>query len=246
MVFHDPAFVSEALDENGPLWRRINTAAAWLLFTVTLLATTLANGGVSPPPVTVLVIGDSLSAGYGLNRDGGFPAQLERALTAQGFAVRVRDGGVSGETTSGGRARLTWMLGGPPSQHPDAVILQLGANDALRGFDPDLTYANLSAMLSELKERRLPVLLVGMRAPLNLGEEYRKRFDGIYPRLAEAYDVALYPFFLEGVAAVPAFNQADGIHPNAEGVAEIVRRITPAVAALVATAADRMPAHAVP
>lgn len=129
------------------------------------------------------------------------------------------------------------MLGG--NQTPDAVIVQLGANDALRGIDPDITFANLSAMLSTLKARGLPVLLAGMRAPPNLGDAYRTRFDAIYPRLAKEHDVALYPFFLEGVAANPALNQADGIHPNALGVAEIVRRIAPAVTALVKTVAKQ-------
>jgi acyl-CoA thioesterase-1 len=201
----------------------------------------------SPLPVTLLVIGDSLTAGYGLARDDGFPAQLQRTLTAQGLPVRVLDGGVSGDTSTGGRARLAWMLGSTPQQQPDAVpdavIVQLGANDALRGVDPDATYANLSAILSELRARGMPVLLAGMRAPPNLGEEYQKRFDAIYPRLAEEYRVPLYTFFLDGVAAIPALNQADGIHPNAKGVAEIVRRIAPAATAVVDTAAKRVPAR---
>ncbi|MCU0839054.1 MAG: arylesterase [Rhodospirillales bacterium] len=220
---------------------------AWIMI---LLVIVSGSHGAPPPPVKLLVIGDSLTAGYGLSRENGFPAQLQRALSARGLAVRVIDGGVSGDTTSGGRARLRWMLGGSPSPGPDAapdaVIVQLGANDALRGIDPNITYANLAAMLTELKGRDLPVLLAGMRAPPNLGEDYRKSFDAIYPRLAEVYGVALYPFFLDGVAAVPALNQADGIHPNAEGVAEIVRRITPAAAALVATAAQRMQERAAP
>lgn len=219
----------------GPPGRRINAAAlaAFTLCCVTVMAV-LAE---VPPPVRLLVIGDSLTAGYGLARDDGFPAQLERALSAQGLAVRVQDGGVSGDTSTGGRARLAWMLGG--GQPPDAVIVQLGANDALRGVDPDITFANLSAILSELRARGLPVLLAGMRAPPNLGEAYRTRFDAIYPRLAREHGVALYPFFLDGVAAVPALNQADGIHPNPLGVAEIVRRIAPAARALVERAAKQ-------
>jgi acyl-CoA thioesterase-1 len=214
----------------------------------------MSMNALAQPPVTLLVIGDSLTAGYGLARDDGFPAQLQRALSARGLAVQVRDGGVSGDTSAGGRARLAWMLGTPAQQPPDAgadagpdaVIVQLGANDALRGIDPGVTYGNLSAMLRELTTRGLPVLLAGMRAPPNLGGDYQKRFDAIYPRLAEAYGVPLYPFFLDGVAAVPALNQADGIHPNAKGVAEIVRRITPAVATLVDTAAKRSPPRAGP
>lgn len=219
----------------GPPGRRIN-AVALAVFTLVWLTTTAVLAQVSPP-VRILVIGDSLTAGYGLARDDGFPAQLERALVAQGLAVRIHDGGVSGDTSTGGRARLAWMLGG--DQTPDAVIVQLGANDALRGIDPDITFANLSAMLSTLKARGLPVLLAGMRAPPNLGDAYRTRFDAIYPRLARELDVALYPFFLDGVAANPALNQADGIHPNALGVAEIVRRIAPAVTALVKTVAKQ-------
>jgi acyl-CoA thioesterase-1 len=233
------------------LGRRINATLASMAFT--LLCMTAVNA-FAQPQVTLLVIGDSLTAGYGLARDDGFPAQLQRALTARGLAVQVRDGGVSGDTSAGGRARLAWMLGTPAQQPPDAgadagpdaVIVQLGANDALRGIDPGVTYGNLSAMLRELTARGLPVLIAGMRAPPNLGGDYQKRFDSIYPRLAEAYSIPLYPFFLDGVAAVPALNQADGTHPNAKGVAEIVRRITPAVAALVETAAKRSPARAGP
>jgi acyl-CoA thioesterase-1 len=231
------------------LGRWINATLASMAFTLVCM---MAVNAFAQPPVTLLVIGDSLTAGYGLARDDGFPAQLQRALTARGLAVQVRDGGVSGDTSAGGRARLAWMLETPAQQPPsanadagpDAVIVQLGANDALRGIDPGVTYDNLAAMLRELTARGLPVLLAGMRAPPNLGGDYQKRFDAIYPRLAEAYGVPLYPFFLDGVAAVPALNQADGIHPNAKGVAEIVRRITPAVAALVETAAKQSRARA--
>lgn len=231
--------------------RWINATLASMAFTLVCM---MAVNAFAQPPVTLLVIGDSLTAGYGLARDDGFPAQLQRALTARGLAVQVRDGGVSGDTSAGGRARLAWMLE-PPAQQPtganadagpDAVIVQLGANDALRGIDPGVTYGNLSAMLRELTARGLPVLLAGMRAPPNLGGDYQQRFDAVYPRLAEAYSIPLYPFFLDGVAALPALNQADGIHPNAKGVAEIVRRITPAVAVLVETAAKRSPARAGP
>jgi len=226
----------------GPRGLRINAALAAVAAAVFWLAAVQVCAQ-SPLPVTLLVIGDSLTSAYGLARDDGFPAQLQRMLTAQGLAVRVADGGVSGDTSTGGRARLAWMLGSDPQQQIDAVIVQLGANDALRGVDPEVTYANLAAILSELKARGMPVLLAGMRAPPNLGEDYQKRFDAIYPRLAEEYHVPLYPFFLDGVAAVPALNQADGIHPNAKGVAEIARRIAPAATAVVDTAAKRMPAR---
>ena len=184
-------------------------------------------------PVRVLVLGDSLTAGYGLPRNEGFPARLQQALVAEGLAVEVIDGGVSGDTTAAGRARLGWALGSDADAQPDAVIVELGANDALRGIDPDITYRNLDAILGELKRRDIPVLLAGMLAPPNYGTDYGRRFAAVYTRLADAYGVTLYPFFLDGVARIARLNQADGIHPNAAGVDEIVRRITPAAAALV-------------
>lgn len=242
MIFRRQAFEFVPSGRCGPFHGPINAARAIIAsFLIVLLdAHAFAQSPAHQPrPITLLVIGDSLTAGYGLAREDGFPAQLQRALAAEGMAVRVQDGGVSGDTTTGGRARLAWMLGSSPEQQPDAVIVQLGANDALRGIDPDVTRDNLAAILGELKTRGLPVLLAGMRAPPNLGEAYRQRFDAIYPRLADAFDVPLYPFFLDGVAAVPSLNQADGIHPNAKGVAAIVRRITPRVEALVQTAAER-------
>jgi acyl-CoA thioesterase-1 len=181
----------------------------------------------------VLAFGDSLTAGYGLPKEDSFTAQLERALEKEGFAAAVINVGVSGDTSAGGLARLDWTLGGTPHGGPDAVIVELGANDALRGIDPRVTYDNLDAILSEIRRRGLPVLLAGMRAPPNMGSEYAEAFDGIYARLAAKHGVALYPFFLEGVAADPELNQADGIHPNARGVAEIVKRMSPAVKVLL-------------
>jgi acyl-CoA thioesterase-1 len=177
----------------------------------------------------ILAFGDSLTAGYGLPKDQSFPAMLQAALRARGIAATVIDGGVSGDTSAGGRARLDWSLAG----NPDCVILELGANDALRGLDPAATEANLDAILTRLTQRGLPVLLAGMLAPPNLGEDYGKRFNALYPRLAERHKVALYPFFLEGVAMQAALNQGDGLHPNARGVAAIVDRITPYVVRLV-------------
>lgn len=232
----------------GSLRQWINAAAVAAAFTIVCL-TAFGALAQSAARVSLLVVGDSLTAGYGLSRNDGFPAQLERALSARGLSVQVRDGGVSGDTSTGGRSRLGWMLGSGPAQPdavPNAVIVQLGANDALRGIDPELTYGNLSAILSDLARRGLPVLLAGMKAPPNLGEDYRRRFDAIYPRLAEEHGVPLYPFFLDGVAAVPTLNQPDGMHPNARGVAEIVRRITPAAVALVEQAAGRAPVRAGP
>ena len=174
----------------------------------------------------LLAFGDSLTSGWGLAARDAFPAQLERALHAAGRKnVRVIASGVAGDTSAGGRARLAWSL----ADRPDAAIVELGANDGLRGIDPASTYGNLDAILAELKRRGIPVLLAGMYAPPNLGREYGEAFNAIYPRLAERHGVVLYPFFLEGVAVEPALNQPDGIHPNAEGVAVIVERILPYV-----------------
>jgi acyl-CoA thioesterase-1 len=200
----------------------------------------LALSAVAPPTTAatgdtlrLLAFGDSLTAGFGLPKDVSFTAQLERALAKEGLAVTVINAGVSGDTSAGGLARLDWTLAGTPHGGPDAVIVELGANDALRGIDPRVTYDNLDAILSEFRRRGLPVLLAGMRSPPNMGPEYAEAFNGIYARLAEKHQVALYPFFLEGVAADPELNQADGIHPNARGVAEIVKRMSPAVKVLL-------------
>ena len=219
----------------GPVARLINAAAAALV----LIALAAAEA-MAVEPVRLLVFGDSLTAGYGLPRNEGFPARLQRALAAEGLAVEVVDGGVSGDTTAAGRARLAWTLGSDAALQPDAVILELGANDGLRGINPDVTYRNLDAILGELAKRSIPVLLTGMYAPPNYGADYGRRFAAVYTRLAEAHGVPLYTFFLDGVAGIAALNQADGIHPNAAGVVEIVRRITPAAAALVrSVAAER-------
>ena len=184
----------------------------------------------APAPARILVLGDSLTAGYGLARPESFPARLAEALGAGGRAVEVINAGVSGDTTAGGLARLEWAL----ADGPDVVILELGANDGLRGLEPASTFANLDAMLTRLAAAGVPVLLAGMKAPPNLGAEYGAEFDAIFPRLAEKHGVALYPFFLDGVAARPELNQEDGIHPNALGVAIIVERILPHVKALIA------------
>jgi acyl-CoA thioesterase-1 len=173
----------------------------------------------------VLALGDSLTAGYGLAARDGFVPRLEAALRTEGYNVTVVNAGVSGDTTAGGKARLDWSL----AEKPDAVLLELGANDALRGISPVATEANLDAMLQVLRKRQIPVLLIGMKSPPNLGTEYVTAFEGIYPRLAARYQIPLYPFFLDGVAASSTLNQPDGIHPNAQGVHEIVRRLLPVV-----------------
>jgi acyl-CoA thioesterase-1 len=183
-------------------------------------------------PLPLVVLGDSLSAGYGLGPGKGFVARLQAALKARGHDVTVIDAGVSGDTASDGAARVDWSV--PPEAR--AVIVELGANDALRGIDPKLTRAALDRLLARLKERRLLVLLAGMRAPPNLGPDYARAFEPIYPDLAARYGAILYPFFLDGVAADTKLNQADGLHPNAAGVDVIVARILPSVEALLAEA----------
>jgi len=187
------------------------------------------HGALAENNIRIMAFGDSLTAGFGLAPADSFPSQLQRALEARGIPARVLNAGVSGDTTSGGLARLDWAL----SDRPDMVIVALGANDALRGIDPAITRANLSAILDSLREKKLPVLLVGAYAPPNLGRDYEKSFNSIYPDLAKEYDVPLYPFFLEGVVTDPSLNQGDGIHPNPEGVAVIVGRITPYVVRLI-------------
>lgn len=200
-----------------------------LLVTFGFLAALVNLGPARAEPLRLVALGDSLTAGYNLPPDAAFPIRLEKALRAEGLDIRVDNAGVSGDTSTSGLARLDWALDGKP----DGVILELGANDALRGIPPELTEANLDRILSRLKANGIPVLLAGMLAPPNWGPEYRKAFDSLYPRLAAKHGVAFYPFFLDGVAAVPHLNQDDGNHPTAEGVDEIVRRMLPAAKALL-------------
>jgi acyl-CoA thioesterase I len=176
----------------------------------------------------VVAYGDSLTAGYGLKPAESFPAQLQTALRAKGYAVTVHNAGVSGDTSTAGRARLAWVLGALKAT-PDLVILELGANDMLRGQPPETTKANLDAMLTELAKRNIPVVLAGMRASPNLGAPYVGAFDSLYPALAKAHKVTLYPFFMDGVAANPKLQLSDGMHPTAAGVGVIVGRILPTV-----------------
>ncbi|HEX7781404.1 MAG TPA: arylesterase [Sphingobium sp.] len=176
----------------------------------------------------ILAFGDSLTAGYGLKPAEAFPAQLEAALRRDKIAVRVQNAGVSGDTTAQARARLDWVLRSM-KQRPDLIIVQLGGNDMLRGIDPAQTRANLSAILTELKKRKMPVLLAGMLAAPNLGSDYGKRFNPIYPALAKQYGAGLYPFFLNGVTGNPALQLPDHMHPTGKGVAVVVRGISPSV-----------------
>ncbi|PVB61265.1 arylesterase [Labrenzia sp. 011] len=180
----------------------------------------------------LVVLGDSLSAGYQLAPEEGFPEQLQKALLARGHSVEVVNAGVSGDTTSGGLSRLDWSVGADV----DAVIVELGANDALRGISPEITRKNLEEIARRLRERDVEVLLAGMLAPRNLGPEYAEAFDPIYADIANTHDTLLYPFFLDGVALDPDLNLADGMHPNADGVAVIVENILPKVEDLLAKA----------
>jgi acyl-CoA thioesterase-1 len=180
----------------------------------------------------IVALGDSLTAGYGLEPAGSFTVQLEAALKARGHDIVIVNAGVSGDTSSDGFARVDWSVG----EDADAVIVELGANDALRGVDPKITRDALDGILARLGERGLPVLLAGMLAPPNLGQDYGAKFNPIYPELAAKHGTLFYPFFLDGTAARADLNQPDGIHPNAEGVAIIVERIVPSVEALIAQA----------
>ena len=191
-----------------------------------LAQSSVAAGGA---PIKMVVLGDSLSAGLGLSGPDAFPAKLQKALKAKGIEVDMTNAGVSGDTSSGGRDRLDWSV----PEGTQAVIVELGANDALRGTDPAVTRKALSDILTRLKARKIAVLLCGMIAPPNYGSDYSARFNAIYPDLAKSFGVPLYPFFLQGVAADAKLNQADGMHPTAEGVDVIVKNILPTVEAFL-------------
>jgi acyl-CoA thioesterase-1 len=208
---------------------KARSAAAFAAFVV---AAWLAAAPAAAKPVTIVALGDSLTAGLGLFPGESFPEQLQAALKAKGEDVTVTNAGVSGDTATDGLARLEWSV---PAD-ADIVIVELGANDALRGIDPALTRKALAEILQKLDARHQRVLLAGMLAPRNLSDSYGKAFDAIYPDLAREYGVALYPFFLDGVATDPALNQGDGMHPTAAGVTKIVGLILPYVEKLVAAA----------
>lgn len=208
--------------------RRAIIALACFTFVAAML--TGDAGYAADRPIRIVVLGDSLSAGFGLAATDALPAKLERALTAKGLSVAIENAGVSGDTAAGGLARLDWSV----PDGTDAVILELGANDALRGADPKATRASLQAIIRKLKERRVAVLLAGMYAPRNFGPDYANAFDPIYPELAAQHGLILYPFILDGVAGDKALNQADGIHPTAAGVDIMVRGLLPKVEELIA------------
>jgi acyl-CoA thioesterase-1 len=205
--------------------------------TLVLASSASAAAPAAPEgPIRILAFGDSLTAGYGLDdlKDS-FPAQLERALRARGLNVGVIQGGISGDTTTGGRSRIDWML----RDKPDAVIVALGGNDALRAVDPAVTHQSMDAIVKRIRKDGLPVLIAGMLAPPNLGKDYGERFGAAFTRVAQENGALFYPFFLEGVAGVPALNQPDRIHPTPEGVAVMVKGILPMVERLVAQARER-------
>jgi acyl-CoA thioesterase I len=194
----------------------------------------LVPAAAAPPggerPTKIVAFGDSLTAGRGLAADATFPARLEQALTARGFAVEVVNAGVSGDTSADGLERLEWSV----PDDTDAVILELGANDALRGIDPLLVRASLETIVRRLDIRHVPILLAGMRAPPNMGSEYTRAFDAIYPELAVRFGLLYYPFFLDGVALDASLNQEDGLHPNEAGIKVIVQRLLPKAEELIA------------
>ncbi|WP_242097555.1 arylesterase [Sphingomonas sp. CROZ-RG-20F-R02-07] len=201
-----------------------------MLTLVAILSGAPAAVAAAPAPL-IWAFGDSLTAGYGLAPDQGFTARLQAALRDAGVPATVRNGGVAGDTAAQGRARLRWGLRGLGGA-PDLVLVELGANDMLRGLPTAQTKANLDMILAELHARRIPVLLIGMRAAPNLGRDYVRAFDAMYPALAKTHGVPLYPFFLDGVAGHPRLIQADGLHPDAGGVDVIVRRLLPTLVRL--------------
>lgn len=182
-----------------------------------------------PEPIRIVAFGDSLTAGYGLKPSEAFPAQLERALKAKGYKIEVINAGVSGDTTAAGLQRFDWAF----PDNADAAIVALGANDALRGINPDEARRNLDEILNRLDARGIPVLIAGMRSPRNWGDDYVRKFDAIFPELAEKHKALLYPFLIEKVVLRPDLNLDDGMHPNAKGVAAVVEDILPEVEKLI-------------
>jgi acyl-CoA thioesterase I len=207
---------------------------AGLLAAFCLLAALLSAVPAEAAAPRVLAFGDSLTAGYGLPASEAFPVRLQAKLMEDGYTAQIANGGVSGDTTAGGLARLDWAL----ADKPDAVLVELGANDMLRGIDPKVTYDNLDRMLGRIVQSGAKVLLLGMKATSNWGREYKASFDAIFPALAEKYHVPLYPFFLDGVAADARLNQPDGLHPNPRGVAIIVDGVAPYLERLLGRSAS--------
>ncbi|MFL5022932.1 MAG: arylesterase [Microvirga sp.] len=217
--------------QSGPFMTIIFACAAVLVAVIAPLPAAHAQNN----PIRLVALGDSLSAGYNLPQEAAFPVALERALKAKGYRVEVANAGVSGDTSSGGLDRLDWSV----PDGTDGVILELGANDMLRGLDPAGTRKNVEAIVERLKSRNIPVMLAGMYASRNLGPEYVQKFDSIYPDIAKKHDLVLYPFFLDGVAGDRSLNLPDGMHPTAKGVEIIVERILPSVESFLARLSQR-------
>lgn len=224
--------------QMGARARLVNNLLA-LLLSVGLLGFAAAALAQAPArPLRIVALGDSLSAGFGLKPGEAFPDQLQRLLAAKGHQVEITNAGVSGDTTAGGLARLDWAV----PEGTDAVILELGANDALSGKPPAQARRNLEAIVQQLKARRIDVLMAGMRAPRSLGNDYANAFDAIFPELAEKHGLIFYPFFLTGVALDPKLNLADGIHPTAKGIGIIAERMLPVAEQLIGRIKARAPA----
>lgn len=217
--------------QSGSFMTIIFACAAALAAMVVPVHAPLAQGA----PIRLVAFGDSLMAGYGLPQEAAFPAVLERALKAKGYNVEVANAGVSGDTASAGLDRLDWSV----PDGTDGVIVELGANDMLRGVDPSVPRQAIDGIVERLKQRGIPVMLAGMLASRNLGPDYAQKFDSVYPDIAKKHDLVLYPFFLDGVAGERSLNLQDGIHPTAKGVEIIVARILPTVETFIATLSKR-------
>ena len=221
--------------------RLAHVVSMLLLVNALLVALNLSTArSESPKALHIVAFGDSLTSGYGVRPKDAFPAQLQKQLKAAGHDVVVTNGGVAGDTTADGLKRLDWAV----PDGTDAVILELGGNDALRAVDPKETRANLEKIIATLKKRNIPILLAGMVSPANWGDNYSDDFDKIFPDLAKEHGLVFYPFFLEGVALDAKLNQDDGMHPNSKGVGEIVKRIMPSVEELIGRAAPQQRAAA--
>ena len=217
--------------QSGPFMTIIFACAAALAVMIAPLSAPLAQG----QPLRLVALGDSLTAGYGLPQEAAFPAVLERALKAKGYRVEIANAGVSGDTSSGGLDRLDWSV----PDGTDGVIVELGANDMLRGLDPSLTRKSIGAIVERLKARNIPVMLAGMYASRNLGPDYVQKFDSLYPDIAKRHGLVLYPFFLDGVAGGRSLNLPDGLDPTARGVEIIVQRILPTVESFIGRPSNR-------
>lgn len=225
------ALLPGSYGEGGAFVQSILRAVAVAAAGLVLVVSSVSAAPAAPDrPVKIVALGDSLTAGFGLPSEAAFPVKLAQALAAKGLSVEIANAGVSGDTASGGLARVDWSI----PDGTDAVIVELGANDMLRGIDPKVTRQALESIVKRLTDRGLPVLLCGMRAPPNYGDDYVRAFDAIFPDLAAKYRLVFYDFFLDGIVGDRAFNQQDGLHPTAAGIDRIVERILPKAEELVA------------